>query len=253
MIQSINQGTIGSRLAIPALLLVPVAVLAHRFGLFNLQMATALLALSFLISLAILICSVIAIIRNSDPAFRANVRTTLLISSVVPLMLVGLIISIASNSGGNSPLIHDITTDTVDVPQFKVGVIERGSGSNSLAVEPDVIRQQLEAYPQIKSLTSSLNPIEAQSRAADIALNMGWEIYNNAQAGNAGIIEASDTTAIWGFVDDIVIRVRPTLDANGQQQGSVIDLRSVSRVGHGDIGANAKRIEKFIAAYQAAP
>jgi uncharacterized protein (DUF1499 family) len=46
------------------------------------------------------------------------------------------------------------------------------------------------------------------------------------------------------FKDDVIIRVR----TNGQ--GSLLDLRSVSRVGEGDIGANAKRIRLFIEAFQ---
>ena len=43
----------------------------------------------------------------------------------------------------------------------------------------------------------------------------------------------------FGFVDDIVIRVRAT------ESGSEVDLRSVSRVGRSDLGANAARIEAF--------
>ena len=59
-----------------------------------------------------------------------------------------------------------------------------------------------------------------------------------------GIIEAVDTTAIMAFKDDIVIRVRTGA------QGTMVDLRSVSRVGQGDIGANAQRIRDFTAAFQ---
>ena len=42
------------------------------------------------------------------------------------------------------------------------------------------------------------------------------------------------------FVDDIVIRIGRVGD------GSEIDLRSVSRVGRGDLGANATRIRAFV-------
>ena len=66
---------------------------------------------------------------------------------------------------------------------------------------------------------------------------MGWDIYN--QDRNTGVIEAVDTTAIMAFQDDIVIRVRTNA------QGTLLDLRSVSRVGVSDIGANAKRIRAF--------
>ena len=58
------------------------------------------------------------------------------------------------------------------------------------------------------------------------------------------MIEAVETTRIMGFKDDIVIRVR------GNANGALLDLRSVSRVGEGDIGANAKRIRAFYQAFE---
>ncbi len=78
---------------------------------------------------------------------------------------------------------------------------------------------------------------EAFAQALDVAAAMGWEVYH--QDINAGVIEAVDTTAIMGFKDDIVIRLRSNAD------GTLVDLRSVSRVGVSDLGANASRIEAF--------
>ncbi len=71
---------------------------------------------------------------------------------------------------------------------------------------------------------------------------MIWEIY--AEVPTEGRIEAVDTTFWFGFKDDIVIRVQP------ENAGSRIDLRSVSRVGKGDLGANAKRISMFVEAFE---
>ena len=67
---------------------------------------------------------------------------------------------------------------------------------------------------------------------------MGWEIVSVAP--NELRIEATDTTLLFGFKDDVVIRVRP------QAQGSIIDVRSLSRVGGSDFGTNAKRIRAFL-------
>ena len=78
---------------------------------------------------------------------------------------------------------------------------------------------------------------DAFDRALAVAADLGWEVYH--QDRNAGIIEAVDTTAIMAFRDDVVIRLRTNAD------GTLVDLRSVSRVGIGDIGANAKRIRAF--------
>jgi uncharacterized protein (DUF1499 family) len=60
----------------------------------------------------------------------------------------------------------------------------------------------------------------------------------------AGRIEATATTTWFGFKDDVVIRIEPA------EQGSRIDVRSVSRVGRGDVGANAARIRAYVAKLQ---
>jgi uncharacterized protein (DUF1499 family) len=154
----------------------------------------------------------------------------------------GAVLLLSLLSGGGSPRIHDITTDTVDPPLFVKAETQRGADSNSLDINQDVILLQREAYPDVQSLHSTLSFDAAYNRAEQVAKDLGWEIYN--QDRNAGVIEAVDTTAIMAFKDDVVIRVRTNA------KGSVIDLRSVSRVGEGDLGANTKRIVAFTEAYQ---
>ena len=66
---------------------------------------------------------------------------------------------------------------------------------------------------------------------------MGWKV--TAADAREQRIEATDTTFWFGFVDDIVIRIRP------EGVGSRIDVRSLSRVGVGDLGANASRIRRY--------
>ena len=67
---------------------------------------------------------------------------------------------------------------------------------------------------------------------------MGWDIVAAERA--EGRIEATATTPWWGFRDDVVIRVAP---ASGIAR---VDVRSVSRVGRGDVGANAARVREYI-------
>ena len=73
---------------------------------------------------------------------------------------------------------------------------------------------------------------------------MGWELV--ASTPDTGLIEATATTNLLHFKDDVAIRITKT-DAGG----SILDVRSVSRVGMSDLGANAARIEAFIAALKA--
>jgi uncharacterized protein (DUF1499 family) len=90
-------------------------------------------------------------------------------------------------------------------------------------------------------LTTGLPIDQAFDRAVTVAGELGWEIYH--QDRNTGVIEAVDTTAIMAFKDDVVIRLRTNAD------GTLVDMRSVSRVGISDIGANAKRIRAFQEAF----
>ncbi len=157
-----------------------------------------------------------------------------------PFRVQRLLLSLAS--GGGSPRIHDITTDTRDPPTFTMAAQQRGAGSNPLEIDQTVIAQQQQAYPDLQTMVSALPLDEAYSLALQVATDLGWEIYH--QDRNAGVIEAVDTTRIMAFKDDVVIRLR------SNAQGTLVDLRSVSRVGEGDIGANAKRIRAFREAFQ---
>jgi uncharacterized protein (DUF1499 family) len=76
-----------------------------------------------------------------------------------------------------------------------------------------------------------------------VAENQGWVIaMSNPDAGR---LEATDTTAWFGFTDDIVVRLTPW------GTGTRVDVRSVSRYGTTDTGTNARRIRRFFTALQA--
>ena len=99
--------------------------------------------------------------------------------------------------------------------------------------------QQREAYPDIVPADYPVDTQAAFEAAVAAARDLGWTVVAMDEAG--GRIEAIDRTFWFGFADDVVIRIRPT-DA-----GSRIDVRSVSRVGVSDVGANAARIRDFLA------
>ena len=137
------------------------------------------------------------------------------------------------------PPIHDITTDLEQPPAFSAIAELRGADSNPLdRADPALPDQQRAAYPDVRPAIVSVAPDAAFERALAIAESLGWEIV--AADPTALMIEATDTTFWFGFKDDVVIRVRAEGD------GSRIDLRSVSRVGRSDVGANARRIQAFL-------
>src|SRR5207237_4421058 len=73
-----------------------------------------------------------------------------------------------------------------------------------------------------------------------------WRI--TAADADAGSIEAVATSRLFGFEDDIVLRIRPD-----GASGTRVDMRSKSRNGKGDLGANAARIRAFVAAVERRP
>jgi len=138
------------------------------------------------------------------------------------------------------PNIHDITTDTSDPPAFVALMPERVKAKNGAAYGgAAVAAEQQKGYPDIKPLMVKAPPKEALQRAQEAARALGWEVV--AADAESGRLEATATTTWFGFKDDIVVRIRP------DGSGSRVDVRSMSRVGSSDVGANARRIREFLA------
>jgi len=177
---------------------------------------------------------------------------------MVPLVGMGQLAG-AKNKVESLPFIHDITTDTQDVPVFtdvilseraKVKAVNTVDYAGKTAPTADktadgkpvmklVSALQTQAYPKVRPLVLSGSPETAFGQAKAVVKDMGWAL--KSEDVSAGIIEATDSTFWYGFKDDIVIRIRPS-----EGGGSIVDVRSVSRVGMSDIGANASRIRIFL-------
>ena len=142
---------------------------------------------------------------------------------------------------GRVPAIHDITTDPDDPPRFVELLSLRKTAANEAEYGgPEIAAKQRAAYPDIVPLELSLSPAEAFQAALSAARGLDWQVA--AADKQSGRIEATATTFWFGFKDDLVVRVVPT------PKGSRIDIRSVSRVGKSDLGANARRIRAFLKA-----
>lgn len=140
------------------------------------------------------------------------------------------------------PRIHDISTDTEDPPRFVAVLPLRAGARNPVEYDPAVAALQKAGYPRLHPAVVDLPPAQALARAERVARAQGWEIV--AVAPGEGRIEATATTLLFGFKDDIVIRLTP------QGGGTRVDLRSLSRVGGSDFGANARRIGAFVRAME---
>lgn len=144
----------------------------------------------------------------------------------------------------NIPGIHDISTDTVDPPEFVAVLPLRADAANTVVyggsegMTPEQLAASTrEAYPDL--VTANFDePIDAVFERALAAVDeLGWELV--AAVAEEGRIEATDTTFWFRFKDDVVIRIRAV------PGGTAVDARSVSRVGRGDVGTNARRLRAF--------
>ena len=135
------------------------------------------------------------------------------------------------------PPIHDITTDLDTPPAFVLLAAAREQAPNELDYPgAETARQQLAAYPDLKQVTLKLPLAEAMAAAEALVQSRDWELAGMTDS----TLEATATTRWFGFRDDVVIRMTET------EGGVRVDMRSASRVGKSDLGANAARIQAFL-------
>ncbi len=232
-----------SRIALPVALLGALMLLAAgpgtRFGAWEYATGLLLMRGAFFVGLAAAVFALILLIVPKTRQARA--------ATLVVALAIGLGTAWVPYNGYRTvmslPFIHDISTDTENPPQFVDVVPLRADAMNPVEYAgEEVARQQHEAYPDIHTLEFSKPAAATFSESLKVAEKMGWQIV--AAKSEEGRIEATATTLWFGFKDDVVIRVMPTAS------GSRLDMRSKSRVGRSDVGANAARIRAFVAALE---
>jgi uncharacterized protein (DUF1499 family) len=143
------------------------------------------------------------------------------------------------------PAIYDVTTDPIDPPRFEAIARLRPRDANPVTYAGlYAAEQQRAAYSDIEPDLTNSSPQEAYDAALKVITKRKWHIVDarppQAAAPREGRIEAIARTPILGFRDDVVVRVRATAD------GARIDVRSASRYGRHDLGANAARVRALI-------
>lgn len=255
----------GVRLAFCAISLAVLAIAAFRFEV--LEFRIPLLAVATAVLMALVATLFLAIGLFNDVAAKSSSVSGVLRGTAILCALALAVPGVmALRSGMSSPPIHDITTNPDDPPLYEFVMTDRRASDNSLDLDAAVIAQQRTAYPQLTSITLAVPLAEAYGQIREHVLAQGWHIVgertplasetlapdrDTARAGDdmtastEAQIEAVAQTRIFGFRDDVAIRLRNT-DA-----GTQIDMRSASRVGLSDLGANAQRISAFLAGLSA--
>lgn len=226
-------------LAIAAAVAVAASGFGARFGLWDWRDGLQILRWGAYGGLAVATTAVVALLvprARSGNAGRLAVAAALgVAAAALPLYLLQVARTV--------PPINDITTDTANPPTFVAILPLRAQAPVPSAYPGEATaRLQRDGYPDLAPIVTTLPPPAAFARAVAAARTLGWTIVAVDEA--TGRIEATATTPWFGFTDDVVIRVA------ADPRGSRVDVRSVSRVGRSDLGANARRIREFAAALE---
>lgn len=250
------------RIALIASALLPVVFLVGALGVkFGLWPWTIGLFATPLYLVGTALLALVAVIVSLIRKPRQGVGAALG-ALAIPVVVAGGFIAM-QRAGPPIPPIHDVATNVADAPSFTPATLaaRQASGANpviemsaklgstpayaaNVALKDKTLGEVgAAAYPALKPLNAAADPATTYAAALAEAEAQGWTVTTKDPA--AGVVEAVAETALFGFKDDVTIRVR----AAGT--GSVVDVRSVSRVGLSDMGTNAKRITGYLAALDA--
>lgn len=192
---------------------------------------------------AALFLGLIAVVLSLVGVARSGSKGMALAGLVLGLIAAGMP-AMSINTARHSP-IHDVSTDRGNPPQFVAVLPLRAAAkaANSTDYDARTAELQKETYPDIGPLHLDVAPAQAFDRAVAAAHGMKWEMVATDPA--QGRIEATATTFWFGFKDDIVVRI--AADGNGSR----VDVRSLSRIGKSDVGANARRVRDYLAKVKA--
>jgi uncharacterized protein (DUF1499 family) len=227
-------GRISTWLGRLSFLFALVGPLLAYFEIVSPLIGFGLFAFGFLLGLFCLVLGALALLLG--PAGTRSATG----GGMIPALVVVLMVYVANGAGLNVPRINDITTDTANPPSFVHALtLPENAGRDMNYPGEEFARQQRDGYGEIAAVTLASPPDEAFKRVASAARSMDGWVITREDAG-ARAIEGYQASRLFRFKDDFVIEVR---DVNGQ---SVVQMRSKSRDGRGDMGVNANRIRTFL-------
>jgi uncharacterized protein (DUF1499 family) len=229
------------RLAVFSLTATMLGVIVVRSGMLDLVPALATLAGAMALAIAAMLLAIGAFVVIWMDGLRGfGYALTALLIGIALLAYPGYLTVRAYWQ----PTIYDITTDPIDPPRFEAIARLRPRDANPIAYAGLYTAElQREAYSDIEPIEAATTAQKAFDAAIAVATKRKWRVVD-ARPPQAlrrdGHIEAIARTPVLGFRDDVVIRVRPT------REGVRVDVRSASRYGRHDFGANAARVRRFI-------
>jgi hypothetical protein len=232
-------------LGIGPVLVALIAALGAGHELWHFRIGFTVLRYAFFAAVAGAVLGLVGLFMARRPPSLMLGNLLALVTALGFVLFVGNLVRTAKSV----PAIHDITTNLDQVPQFtKLKVRE-----DNLESIPDEKKPELKAmdpesrwkavhrlhYGDIHTIEVAAPVSETMRRVAGLARDRGWSVAVLDAAG--GRMEATETSTFFRFKDDIVVLARPAPGG-----GSLVDMRSISRVGSSDVGVNAKRVRAFL-------
>jgi uncharacterized protein (DUF1499 family) len=224
--------------------LVLVGLTGAYFGLATPFLAFQLFLFGLVFGVLGLIIGLVGLFRTRRPELQAA-HGRAVIASYLGAILTALLVYLALGARGYPP-INDITTDFDKPPEFtKAGSWPENHGRSMTYDKAKYAERQQQGYGALEPLPLSSDPDQAFKEVNTMASEMrGWTLtYSDPKSRT---IEGIAVTPLFHFHDDFVIQVR------SGPNGSLVEMRSKSRDGVGDVGANYKRIKGFFASLSAA-
>ncbi|MDK9695646.1 MAG: DUF1499 domain-containing protein [Siculibacillus sp.] len=224
--------------AVPVLVIV---IIAHRSGLMPTVEALVVIAFAFGFAALALVLSLLAAALIWHDGRRggrdAAIGALWAVVALSPAAYLGV-------EWMDFPKVTDVSTDVVDPPLHREAAFLRAGWLNSARPPNPEERARIRAaWPEIVTRRFSVGSDLLFLVTRRLVEEEGWKVTEMVQPngdGERGRIEAVARTLIFGFEDDVVVRVLP------EPSGSRIDLRSSIRWGTHDFGRNARRIRDFL-------
>ncbi len=232
-----------ARWAMPPSVFAPVlagtSILSHRFG----TLSDANFVLVLLTSLAFALAGALLALFGLRALWRdaavGGRRSGLALAMCAPILIPAAAAVWLSQT--TAPL-SDISTDLQDPPHFKTKLPDAtGMNVNEPPRLNAVLQKQF--YPDVTGRRYQLSADGIAAQVMALVLEEGWMPLTEkptVQAAGEWTVEASVTTGILGFKDDVVIRI------TDEGESTYVDIRIASRFGARDLGANSRRIVEFM-------
>ena len=181
-----------------------------------------------------MLLSITALVQTRPNAARRG-RVVAILGLLLALLPVGMALQWQYATRAY-PEINDISTDTLDAPVFwDMPTPTDYPGAKAAEL-------QRAAYPDLVPLKLQGLSAQAFAYALDVVKDKGWTVV--ASVPEEGRIEATSSSLLYGFTDEVAIRVKAV------DGGVLVDVRSRSRIGKIDRGVNARRIRAYLADLQ---